>query len=71
MWCAVSGFTPAVCHGFGAVPRRVVCRDEVADRRVLYWLTAQYCKTYGSAPTSFFFSFFSSFTFTHLWWREP
>eukprot|EP01046_Picozoa_sp_COSAG06_P042955 COSAG06_NODE_5554_length_3404_cov_571.103480_3_plen_88_part_00 len=34
--CAVSGFTPAVCHGFGAVSHQAVCRDEVADRHVLW-----------------------------------
>ena len=69
--CAVSGFTPAVCHGLGAVPRRVVCRDGVADGRVLYWFTLQYCKTYGSAPTSLSFLSFLLSRFTHLWWREP
>jgi hypothetical protein len=66
-----SGFTPAVCHGLGAVPRRVVCRDGVADGRVLYWFTLQYCKTYGSAPTSLSFLSFLLSRFTHLWWREP
>jgi hypothetical protein len=34
--CAVSGFTPAVCHGFGAVSHQAVCRDGVADRHVLW-----------------------------------
>jgi hypothetical protein len=55
--CAVSGFTPAVCHGLGAVPRRAVCRDGVADGRVLHWFTLQYCKTYGGAPTPLFLFF--------------
>jgi hypothetical protein len=74
--CAISGFTPVVCHGLGAVPRQVVCRDGVADGRVLYWFTLQYCKTYGSAPTSLSFLSFllSPYVTIHpptVWWREP